>query len=37
MMAQLIDRRRLKADTRELLRSAQVNPRALAALFGGQS
>ena len=33
MMAQLIDRRRLKADTRELLRSAQVNPRAMAALY----
>lgn len=33
MMPQLIDRRRLKADTRELLRSAQVNPKAMTALY----
>ena len=33
MRAQLIDRYRLKADTREMLRSAQVNPKAMAALY----
>lgn len=33
MTARQIDRRRLKAETRELLRSAQVHPRAMAALY----
>ena len=33
MMAQLIDRKRLKADTKTLLKSAQVNPRLFTALY----
>lgn len=33
MMAQLIDRRRLKAEASDLLRTAQVNPKAMAALY----
>ena len=33
MTAREIDRRRLKAETKELLRSAQVNPKALTALY----
>lgn len=33
MMARHIDRRQLKAETRELLRSAQVHPKAMAALY----
>ena len=33
MMAELIDRRAVKARTRETLRGAQVSPRAMAALF----
>lgn len=35
MTARQIDRRRLKAETRELLRSAQVPPRAMTALYLG--
>lgn len=35
MMAELIDRRRLKAEVRELLRDAQVSPRGMAALYLG--
>ena len=33
MMAQIIDRQRLKAETRELLSSAQVSPKAMTALY----
>lgn len=33
MMTELIDRRKAKAETRELLRSAQVNPKAFTALY----
>ena len=33
MMAELIDRRALKAETRDLLRDAQVSPKALAGLY----
>ena len=33
MMAQIIDRKRLKAETRELLSSAQVSPKAMTALY----
>ena len=33
MMAQIIDRKRLKAEMRELLRSAQVSPRGMAAMY----
>lgn len=33
MMAELINRRALKAETRETLRDAQVSPRAMAALY----
>lgn len=35
MMAELIDRRQLKADTRELLKTAEVSPRRMAALYMG--
>ena len=35
MMAQLIDRRQLKAQMKELLRSAQVSPRGMTALYLG--
>ncbi len=35
MMAELIDRRRLKAEVRELLRAAQVSPKGMAALYMG--
>ena len=35
MMAALIDRRRLKEETRELLRTAQVSPRGMTALYLG--
>ena len=35
MTPRQIDRRQLKAETRELLRSAQVSPRAMAALYLG--
>lgn len=37
MMAELIDRRALKAETRELLRDAQVSPKAITALYMGLS
>lgn len=33
MMAQIIDRKRLKADVREMLRSAQVSPKGMTALY----
>jgi len=33
MMAQIIDRRQLKADMKQLLRTAQVAPKAMTALF----
>ena len=33
MMAQIVDRKALKAEVRELLRTAQVNPKAFAALY----
>ena len=35
MMAELIDRKRLKAEMRELLSTAQVSPRGMAALYLG--
>ena len=35
MMAELIDRKRLKAETRELLSTAQVSPKGMAALYLG--
>ena len=35
MMAQLIDRKQLKADMKTLLRTAQVSPRAMTALYLG--
>lgn len=35
MMAELIDRKSLKAEMRELLSGAQVSPRAMAALYTG--
>ena len=35
MMAQIIDRARLKADTKDLLRTAQVSPRSMTALYLG--
>lgn len=34
-MAELIDRRRLKAEVRELFRTAQVSPKGMAALYLG--
>ena len=33
MMAQIVDRKYLKAQMRELLSSAQVSPKAMAALY----
>ena len=33
MMAAIVDRRRLKAETRELLRTAQVSSRGMTALY----
>ena len=33
MMAQIIDRRQLKAEMKEMLRTAQVSPRAMVALY----
>ena len=33
MMAQIVDRKALKAQVRELLRTAQVNPKVFAALY----
>ena len=35
MMAELIDRKRLKAETREMLVTAQVSPKGMAALYLG--
>lgn len=35
MLAELIDRKQLKEDTRQLLRTAQVPPAAMTALYGG--
>lgn len=35
MMAELIDRKQLKADTKELLRTAEVSPRKMTALYLG--
>ena len=35
MMAELIDRKRLKAEMKELLRTAQVSPKAMVALYMG--
>ena len=35
MMAELIDRKRLKAETRELLGTARVSPRGMTALYFG--
>ena len=35
MMAQIIDRKRLKADTKDLLSTAQVSPKTMAALYLG--
>lgn len=35
MMAELIDRKRLKEEARALLETAQVSPKAMAALYGG--
>lgn len=35
MMAELIDRKRLKADMKELLSTAQVSPKGMAALYLG--
>ena len=35
MMAELIDRKRLKAETRELLGTARVSPRGMTALYLG--
>lgn len=37
MMAATVDRRRLKEETRELLRTAQVSPRGMTALYLGIS
>lgn len=37
MMAELIDRKQLKADVRELLSASQVSPRVMAALYLGLS
>ena len=33
MMAQIIDRKQLEEDMKELLRNAQVNPKGLTALY----
>jgi len=35
MMAQLIDRRQMKAETNEILKTAQVSPKAMTALYLG--
>ena len=35
MMAQLIDRKQLKQEMKELLRSAQVSPRGMTCLYLG--
>ena len=35
MMAELIDRKRLKAETREMLATARVSPKGMAALYLG--
>lgn len=35
MTAELIDRKKLKAEARELLETAQVSPKAMTALYGG--
>ena len=35
MMAELIDRKRLKAETREMLVTARVSPKGMAALYLG--